>query len=1621
MSKLSKKMPSVLRNILIFTAFLCCLHVPALAQGVNGQGDSPFVDYYNPQPYVQVDGGEKVFSDNYGRTPGGGCIFENGNQELYDKWGNGVSSDVEAQPAGTVADPMWKVEKRVATREPENLFGTKGCPIFTYPDNPDREPTYLKACEGFFRNVVGPLNATDEASNEGALQLPDVDPAIACCAERMPDARLACFKKTRAGQAMVKAAAHATGTKANVLVEGMPPEKVKKVEEKKKEDRNAIQQCWDKKLESVNKYFKAKKVASCIAAVKDYFSKEAKDLRKAAVDKAATDTTMNASDIGHLTAGTSAGPGNVPAKGVASVVLALKGSAKTAVIAVQIAQALNTMLNKCAMIATNYDSLEQLVKSISNQLCEATLGLLERQLTQCIRVNFGGSLQLPRFNLLTQCPFNFNLDLRLSPSGINCTMSASGQSALVGGGISGANGLGFTNDSANFQGGNGSSFLNAAGDVEEFFRDRGCLRSATVRNGQGGIVSANGATGALNNPPSMSMPRVGGVDCGPLNTSANGTPVPNNVIFGIQYLPPGPAPTTGEGWVVGPVHDTGFPSIVPAFANQVSRCDYYAQGRIKRTAYVFGDGSLCTNGVNGFLSGGKEIMTSCYPEGGYKPIEKSPTPEACMYRQGTPTQPCLFEDLSGLDPAKATNLGTGASVLNTNDPISGNIATGYAPTSITVSLTNNGQLMSTVDQVAQNTVLDSGYVLSRGSVLTTQPLTNFTEYRQPSRIGFGASGGLTGTGGSGSGVNTADEVIPGDIIELATDQTGCARGFATHDSVGSAAIPRRYPLATPITNADGSQQWAGFCSDFSTAMADLTCCDPQSQNCSKPPYSSAPICACDQGDKLTKLIPAKDDKNTPDPADDELLYEPMRDELGQPVLMSDGSGRAVNDTTKPKYVCVDKNNKLISGASMTCCDAKANGEGATGCGSPLGVPVNGSNPGVDGQSIIGAIQLRAKDQVEGFDWESAARPDLKLKRCADEVAMCVPEASTAGQNIVKAKNSPYKYLIVRPNKTIVALNGIKAQCCSSKWCNVCPQAYAGAYGLVQRENTTTGEPNSVYTYEGYRASRGDQYPGIADQPDFDASTPFKSTDDMRGTGDEWRIWAEKNWNMGLFRDGWPFQLLKFMQNDNQWWEADRYPDRTIWHTGYSAYAPYMATTGYGRIYGLVAGNDNPYAREPFAQNNDFNKDYRGVNCGRSRDGAGIVSENPGIGQPCAFPGFVIAQQARPDRETEEECADAARYEYSSWQDLKNRLNANNYAGTGLLGKTVRAFFRHPVHSPETIYKIMMHDGGMSDYSPEVLGGGWPWWGYEWANLGHANRFMDSVAGSPTGMASMKFGNTEWSSVPEPQIYPIDYLNLMKAKMTPPGEEFKEIKLCSEAFPICTDPKLNQYGNSNGNGGDETGGVGANGGSPWDDGSGDGDGDGMNNGGNGNSGGAIPPQCIGLTGDALAQCIATWGGGGGGGIPSTCAGITDPMELLACLAANGFGDGTIPAECVGLPPAEMLQCILNHFGGTGNGGMGAGGVREGGLTGGGSPFGGANGDGGGGMTGGGTDGGPVRPHTGSGTGVPTPGNTGGGSVPTLPGAPTTGGTLTPPTGGGTGGGPLTGGTSTEGTTPGEGLF
>ncbi len=171
-----------------------------------------------------------------------------------------------------------------------------------------------------------------------------------------------------------------------------------------------------------------------------------------------------------------------------------------------------------------------------------------------------------------------------------------------------------------------------------------------------------------------------------------------------------------------------------------------------------------------------------------------------------------------------------------------------------------------------------------------------------------------------------------------------------------------------------------------------------------------------------------------------------------------------------------------------------------------------------------------------------------------------------------------------------------------------------------------------------------------------------------------------------------------------------------------------------------------------------------------------MSENPGIGQPCAFPGFVIAQQARPDRETEEECADAARYEYSSWQDLKNRLNANNYAGTGLLGKTVRAFFRHPVHSPETIYKIMMHDGGMSDYSPEVLGGGWPWWGYEWANLGHANRFMDSVAGSPTGMASMKFGNTEWSSVPEPQIYPIDYLNLMKAKMTPPGEEFKEIKV-----------------------------------------------------------------------------------------------------------------------------------------------------------------------------------------------------------------------------------------------------
>lgn len=1617
MSQTSKKTISILRILLVLLAFSCCLHTPALAQfsGDDFDGDSPLngvptapaTNQEVPQHVLKLgDGsGAKQWSvNNYGKDmTAGGCIFNN-DPDLYEKWADADS--VWIQPPGTVKPWYFQEEVRKPIIESENLFGDAGCPVFVFPDQiqangePRIEP--LKACKGFYE-MIAYAQASEQAMKEGAdtnVGPADLDPAIACCHTDYGADRYRCYKKTRSGQRAIQQEVNARAAKANVTVKGMPVEWVKKMDEKKKEKRNAIQQCWDKKYEKVQEYFKGRQLAVCIRSMKNFIKLKKEDLVKAVVSKTKDQATDTVRQTNMPTGGVAISPGTVPGSIVGGTIYAVTGAARLATTVARIAGVAEILLTKCASIATNFGDVDGLLKNLSDQLCEATLGLIERQITSCISIRLAGNiLAMPQFNLLTQCPFRFNLNMYISPSGFNCSVSASDQNVIAGAGA-GVNGQGINYN------GQGSTMTNVSGLVEGVFNGTGCFKRARTLNGSGGMEIRRNAMGVPENAPTSTVPDLPGMVCGNLN------PDVVDAVDGIQYLPPGPAPAgLAGGWSVGPIQDTGFNRPMPAFAQTVSRCDLYGNGRIQRTVYVFGDGTTCNSTADGFKSGDFETMTSCYPNGGYKPVERSPIPEACMYRQGNP-QPCLLADLSSIDPNASGWPATAANNGNSG-----------GPGSVPVTINNQGQLTSIVASNSVNTVMPNGNVLSTGNILSTTPLANFSKQPSQSVTLTYSNNGLTlaptvqqlGPQAQGGGNNLIAqelEMMPirqGDVLELATSQDDCTRAFATHDQINDVAVPRLYPLSTPIVLADGTQQVTGQCSDFGTMSADPTCCDPQSQDCRKPPLSSAPICACDQGNSLTRVIRAKD-------ASGNVLYEKRRDNSGTPLDTSDDV--EVDDTSKPIFVCVDKDNKLIPGAKKTCCDAKANGEGAEGCGSPHGVKVNGQDPGPNAQALIGAIQLRARDQADGFDWESEEEPDVKLERCGDEVAMCIPENGAEVEKVKKVKPSPYTYLILRPDSYVTALNGKKTQCCSSKWCNVCPQAYAGAYGLALLE---TGDQNATpYRRGEVLGLNRDGY--LSARPSMTVS-PYVSSAELRESAtasDTALLEQEWDWNMSLFRDGWPFTEMSF--------GGGELGAAGIGMTGSGNYNGVWVSGGKGVVTGWGAwlpissigrleGWSNFYTAF-MASSSRYNASVRG---GINR----CFNPTPNSGAaPCTFPGVVISAGEMP-KTMMDACNEAGAGTYSSWEILRRRYTSGNFGGSNVVGGFMNTWMNG--HNPAGI--------PCEGCNGAVFGNAWWSWGpasnFEGFNspnrrlittyeTGGSRGVLTSIRNLSDGSAGVS--GLVKSEVPDPALMPLDMLNIAAAAMTVAGQEPVEIKLCDQALPLCRDPKLNDYGDSNPFDGNGSGGLGAGNGLGFSPAGGNGAGSGSLPGtGDGTGGPGIPPQCIGLTGDALQACIEQYGGGGSG-TGQLCADlIDDPVAYAQCLADNGFGNGNIPPECQGLTGAALIACIFEHSGAGGGGGLGTGGVRDGGLTNQGGMYSPADGSGGGTGTGGtGTTGGPVRPQTGSGTGIPVPGNgnTGGGgtTTPTTPTVPTT-----PTTGGGTTPGPATGGPVVVGPDPTEGLF
>lgn len=441
---------------------------------------------------------------------------------------------------------------------------------------------------------------------------------------------------------------------------------------KKQEKEQAEKQCFDDTLQRVSEYWANKRATSCIRngsrLIQNFLTVEVRKMKNSMQEKIATgfSSTQNFGIFGNIF--------SLPSfTGIGQVIGSIAGFAAEIIsIASQASDFLNALSEECGNMLPQLRELQEWRKGVMGNICRAAETLVERQLTQCIRVNIGGggALKLPQFNVALQCPVNINFTARLTPRGFDCFGSATVGSPIIAG-----------TGRRSVSGGNGG--------LENLF-DGKCFTSPTSRADGGFATSAGTGTGTGSSTESGSD-RVPGVDCGPLDPDTRkAVPLQGKGVWTAGFstngwaagkfltaksTPSGVTPvgtSSGGGTIVTGLGGTGvitsglsstitlssglstgstISSATSETINglQISRCDMYDAGRPIRTVYVFGDASSCHTGPGAFVSGGYETNTACY--GGYVPAPKPSIPDACMYDEG-----CL--DSNGkFDRAKA---GTGS-------------------------------------------------------------------------------------------------------------------------------------------------------------------------------------------------------------------------------------------------------------------------------------------------------------------------------------------------------------------------------------------------------------------------------------------------------------------------------------------------------------------------------------------------------------------------------------------------------------------------------------------------------------------------------------------------------------------------------------------------------------------------------------------------------------------------------------------------------------------------------------------------------------------------------------------------------------------------------------------------
>jgi len=476
-----------------------------------------------------------------------------------------------------------------------------GCP---YAVSNTGEKIYFKSCLGFYKTNAEKLSST---------QAPDANVNVMCChLSPVPltpggvSARKECQQSFKEADDSAKASVGGM-MKADGVVPDQPgyvaPEDAKKMAENQNAIDEANRQCINGALDRIDQYWGKKRSVACIKTVTKMIS----DLMKTNVRE------LKDKMLARITTGTSSTQPFGTSPGATLGIPSFTGLAQSALAAANFATAvlstakeasdfMNDLSKDCGGIVPQLQEINQWRQTVLGaNVCQGVMNIVERQLTQCVRVNLdvSSALKLPQFKLLTQCPISINVGAVLTPNGFDCYADAG------------------TGVQASY---NGKSLLSGNGGLENLFNDK-CFGTSSNSNGGGGNTNGTGT-------------HTPGVDCGPLDNNQ----LKQVALKGQIWLTPGHAT---NGWAVGGSEQNNGLTI--------TRCDLYDNSKVVRTAYVYGSGSSCNAGANGFMDGGYETNTSCYA-GGYTPAATPSVPDACLYNAA-----CL--DAGGkVDPAK---IGTG--------------------------------------------------------------------------------------------------------------------------------------------------------------------------------------------------------------------------------------------------------------------------------------------------------------------------------------------------------------------------------------------------------------------------------------------------------------------------------------------------------------------------------------------------------------------------------------------------------------------------------------------------------------------------------------------------------------------------------------------------------------------------------------------------------------------------------------------------------------------------------------------------------------------------------------------------------------------------------------------------